>query len=585
MGFPYHSRRPQRSLAGGIGGINDAFVTKLNSLGSALIFSTYLGGSSQDQANGIAVDSIGKVWVTGQTFSANFPVANRFLDDNKSGTYGIFKSVDGSNSWTQGAGVPAFDISDIAVDPVNGLTVYAATLGGGVYKSADGGSNWYKASSSTGFTYFNAVAIDPISTSTIYAVGSCSGVFKSIDNGLTWNQINSGLSNICVQSLALNPAVSTTVYAGTNSGGMFRSTDGGGTWSISNTGITGGTIVAVTIDPATPATVYAAANGFGMFKSTDSGGTWSAINGGLTSFNLTRIVIDPGNTAKLYCSTSGSHVFKSTDGGTSWVRQMNGLGDSNILSLAIDRNNTDTLYAGGAGSGVFKTTNGGSNWSMIGDMPPYSPVHSLAVDPSNTQKLYAGLNNSADIFVTELDPTGMTIMASSYLGTPGWDYGYGIAVDSSGNAYATGSIDGSKMMGSYALPGSFQVIPAGGIDAFVIKIAEAPSVDITMSQPSYINGDTVTASEFRIRNLGITAVPAEIKVWLGVPGMAPITLVNIGYDGAFSFPPGINSNLGPWSLFSVSAGVPRGGYELSSRIVDPSTVKLINECIQPFSIQ
>src|SRR5580658_2318678 len=55
----------------------DAFVTKFNAAGSALTYSTYLGGSGADQANGIAVDAAGNAFVTGQTSSStDFPTAN-----------------------------------------------------------------------------------------------------------------------------------------------------------------------------------------------------------------------------------------------------------------------------------------------------------------------------------------------------------------------------------------------------------------------------------------------------------------------------------------------------------------------------
>jgi hypothetical protein len=54
-------------------GGNDAFVTKLNPAGSALIFSTYLGGSGQDQGSSIAVDATGQAYLMGTTNSANFP--------------------------------------------------------------------------------------------------------------------------------------------------------------------------------------------------------------------------------------------------------------------------------------------------------------------------------------------------------------------------------------------------------------------------------------------------------------------------------------------------------------------------------
>jgi uncharacterized protein (TIGR03437 family) len=60
------------------GGFRDAFVAKLNATGSALVYSTYLGGSGWDQGAGIAVDSSGNAYVTGYTNSTDFPTANAF---------------------------------------------------------------------------------------------------------------------------------------------------------------------------------------------------------------------------------------------------------------------------------------------------------------------------------------------------------------------------------------------------------------------------------------------------------------------------------------------------------------------------
>ena len=54
-------------------GSPDVFVTKFNSTGSALVYSTYLGGSGYDIAKGIAVDSSGDAFVAGTTQSDNFP--------------------------------------------------------------------------------------------------------------------------------------------------------------------------------------------------------------------------------------------------------------------------------------------------------------------------------------------------------------------------------------------------------------------------------------------------------------------------------------------------------------------------------
>jgi uncharacterized protein (TIGR03437 family) len=58
------------------GGDGDAFVTMINPTGSAIVYSTYLGGSSGDLAFGIGVDATGKAWVAGTTTSTNFPTMN-----------------------------------------------------------------------------------------------------------------------------------------------------------------------------------------------------------------------------------------------------------------------------------------------------------------------------------------------------------------------------------------------------------------------------------------------------------------------------------------------------------------------------
>ncbi|MBD2518710.1 SBBP repeat-containing protein [Nostoc sp. FACHB-973] len=64
------------------GGIQDAFVTKINSLGNALVFSSYLGGSGYDQGRAITLGLLGNIYVTGATASTNFPKKNAFQSSN-----------------------------------------------------------------------------------------------------------------------------------------------------------------------------------------------------------------------------------------------------------------------------------------------------------------------------------------------------------------------------------------------------------------------------------------------------------------------------------------------------------------------
>jgi hypothetical protein len=68
----------------------DAFVAKLNADGSDLVFSTYLGGSAQDQGIGIAVDPGNNVYVTGFTASTNFPVTANAYTNKLAGVQNVF---------------------------------------------------------------------------------------------------------------------------------------------------------------------------------------------------------------------------------------------------------------------------------------------------------------------------------------------------------------------------------------------------------------------------------------------------------------------------------------------------------------
>ncbi len=76
------------------GGVTDAFVTKLDPAGSMLVYSTYLGGSGDEQGSGIAVDAAGAAYVTGQTFSADFTAGCTLpctvLDSNLGGSVDAF---------------------------------------------------------------------------------------------------------------------------------------------------------------------------------------------------------------------------------------------------------------------------------------------------------------------------------------------------------------------------------------------------------------------------------------------------------------------------------------------------------------
>jgi hypothetical protein len=88
---------------------DDAFVTKINPTGSALVYSTYLGGSGTDTGNSIAVDSSGNAYVTGSTTSTDFPTMNP-LQPNYGGGY--------------------WDAFVAKINPTGSALVYSTYLGG-----------------------------------------------------------------------------------------------------------------------------------------------------------------------------------------------------------------------------------------------------------------------------------------------------------------------------------------------------------------------------------------------------------------------------------------------------------------------
>jgi hypothetical protein len=132
-------------------GNQDAFVTKLNPAGSALVYSTYLGGSNFDQAAGIAVDATGNAYVTGYTASANFPTTfgafqttlSAFIDAfvtkvNPTGIALVYSTYLGGNQNDLGSGIAVDATGNAYVTGYTGSTNFPTTLG--AFQTASAGN-------------------------------------------------------------------------------------------------------------------------------------------------------------------------------------------------------------------------------------------------------------------------------------------------------------------------------------------------------------------------------------------------------------------------------------------------------------
>jgi hypothetical protein len=140
----------------------------------------------------------------------------------------------------------------------------------------------------------------------------------------------------------------------------------------------------------------------------------------------------------------------------------------------------------------------------------------------------------------------------------------------------------SEMNNDGAVPYSLQ------IECLSSDTCAVPSdvvCDVQLNQTTYVDSDMVIANVLRFANNRPGPVATEIKLWLGVPGLAPVSLVNTGSNGSVMLPSGFDHNFGPLPLFPVAPALPRGTYELSCRILDPTTGRILSEDLNPFVIQ
>ena len=128
-GFPITANVAQGAYGGGTG---DAFAVKLTPAG-ALTYSTYLGGSGQDEAHAVAVDASGNAYITGQTHSTNFPTLNPFQALGGGNGYAFVTklSAAGALQYSTYLGGPVYNVGyGIAVDSAGDAYVVGATAGG-----------------------------------------------------------------------------------------------------------------------------------------------------------------------------------------------------------------------------------------------------------------------------------------------------------------------------------------------------------------------------------------------------------------------------------------------------------------------
>jgi hypothetical protein len=421
---------------------SDAYVTKLNAAGSALVYSTYLGGDGIDVANCIAVNQSGNAYVTGRTSSADFPTTPGALQPaisvragtldyaafvtkvNSDGSQLAYSTFLGDSSIGNGIAVDAsgnaYVTGEADSDSFPIVNAFQSKLHGGILiKSSDGAGSWRLAAGGLpkSGTIATNPAIDPQVPSRIYAAVFPGGLFRSTDSGNSWAAIGKGLpSSYFVASIVIDPVTHTTVDLGLGSsrgGALYRSTDGGDTWNLVSSEVSG---FHLKIDPKAPSTFYASNNDLTFIRSNDRGATWSVANRDMSDgAQVTDIAIDPQTPSTLYVTTVRD-VLKSTDRGDTWrsVADVEG-GNPRIV---VDPKTPSTLYfvsahgeydltsVKGRGNprkraaqtlaleGVSKSTDSGESWEMMNTgLGSLCIPYALVIDPLDANILYLGAAN------------------------------------------------------------------------------------------------------------------------------------------------------------------------------------------------
>ncbi len=402
------------SYVGGTGTCSNVFVTKLNSTGTALLYSTYLGGPTSlnhgDVGRAIVVDSSGNAYVTGSTDSADFPTTSGAYQTTYPG--GIYAPGCTNNDCDS---VNAFVTK---LNPTGAALLYSTYLGGG-------------GSSSTG-DYGDSIAVD--SSGNAYVTGSTGSNNFPTTSGAFQTTLSGGFAGNAFVT-KLNSTGTALLYS-TYLGGPNNGSNGDGGAGIAVDSSGNAYVAGYTASISFPTTS-------GAFQTTLA----TSLNGGLNAF-VTKL--NSTGTALLYSTYLGGSVTDSADG------------------IALDSSG-NAYVAGFTDSTNFPTTSGAFQTSNNGISSPCC---------------------SGNAFVTKLNPTGTALLYSTYLGGTS-EYGdsaYGIALDSSGNAYVIGRAASTNFpITPNALQTTLATSVTGGDNAFV---TELNSTGTALLYSTYLGGST-----------------------------------------------------------------------------------------------
>lgn len=412
---------------------SDAFVAELNTNGSGLVYSTYLGGTDRDVGSAIAVDPAGYAYVAGYTFSTNFPAVNaqeRFLIGND-------------------------DAFVAKIAPGGGSLVYSTYLGG------------------NGIDEAQSIAADPDGFAYV------AGYTSSINFPVTPDAYQTNLNG---NGIAITVFDAFLTKIGPLGGTLEYSTYFGGEQNDYGYRLALDSSRNVYLTGTTQSTNFPHANLFNLPLGED-GTNIINFDAFLTKFD-----------------TNGIPAYSAQFGGTfddaGWDVAVDPLGRAFVV-------------------GITASTN----------FPVRNPFDLL-------RSFNAGFN---DVFVVAFDTNAAPVLYSGYLGGGANDYGYAIAVDAEANAYVSGMTFSTNFP---TTAGAFASSLNGTSDAFVAKIRwQNPVLSVVILDGAIQVTWPATAPDYALQSTTDLSPP---QTWTNVPqppvltnGLYRVTLPTTGATTLF----------------------------------------------------